>query len=118
MLVGKDTATVIIMREDQFQGSLRTMEVGIDTDIVANLGVGEYVEFKVPTGIHYVSSGDITSENNAVYNEVIKIHAEKGLTYFVKFSMDLSITDFKFLYLLDSAEGLNELNSGDYEKIN
>lgn len=118
MLVGKDTATVVIMREDQFQGSLITMEVGIDTDIVANLGVGEYVEFKVPAGIHYVSSGDITSETPGAYNEVIKIDAKKDLTYFVKFSMNISISDFKFLYLLDPVEGLNELNSGDYEKIN
>lgn len=108
----ENAATVIVMRERQFASFAHPVPLKVDKTLVAYLGVGDYVEFLVPSGEHFVIAGE------GGFSDMARIGAKPGELYFYRYSFNPSSGKSQVtLVRLSNEEGRRELVEKNYKRL-
>ena len=82
--IKNDTAKVYVFRTTSFTGSAVALQVSVDGRIIGTTGVGTFLMFELPPGVHKISSYALDG------TRVLKLEAEAGKLYFVKQNRQMS----------------------------
>lgn len=79
-----DTAKVYVYRTSSFTGSAVALQVSVDGRIFGTTGVGTFLMFELPPGVHKVASYALDGTRS------LKLEAEAGKLYFIKQDRQMS----------------------------
>lgn len=111
---GSQTGRLVVLRESQFQGGGVTVPVAIDGKPVADLGSGNFVQFDVVPGQHFVGVG---FEGRL---QIARVQLAASSTKFFRFHFDLwnkASDNIDILEQLTDEEGQRLIASGQYKQL-
>ncbi len=79
-----DTAKVYVFRTSSFAGSAIALQLSVDGRIVGTTGVGTFLMFELPPGVHKVASYALDGTRS------LKLEVEAGKLYFIKQDRQMS----------------------------
>jgi hypothetical protein len=97
--IKSDTAKVYVYRTSSFTGSAVALQVSVDGRIVGTTGVGTFLMFELPPGVHKIASYAVDGTRS------LKLEVEAGKLYFIKQNRQMSHS----LTQVAEAEGKQEV---------